>query len=276
MKHGAFLSALAVFALTAAFPAAARGQKQGAGDDARVIKFAACNLKAYEDSTKVLAEEVAKLGYKLEYVFLADNTQLNEAVERGEYFANYHQHTPYMNEFNREHRAHLAAAFKVFTDRAGLYTAKGYKTLEDLPEGAKIVIPADAGNNFRAFTILIEAGLLALKSDINEESASQADIVHNPKNLKFIEVDYTMLARTLEDADAGFLYATVAYDSGIDPAKILAPEPERFQATDIIAVREENLDSEKTRILRQAFYSDAVKKSLRDSFGGKDVLIPVW
>jgi D-methionine transport system substrate-binding protein len=276
MKKRVFLSVLAAFALAAAFPAAAGGQKQGAGDDSKVIKFASCNLKAYEDSTKVLAEEVAKLGYKLEYVFLADNTQLNEAVERGEYFANYHQHTPYMNEFNREHKARLAAAFKVFTDRAGLYTAKNYRTLDDLPEGAKIVIPADAGNNFRAFTILIEAGLLALKDGINEESASQADIVYNPKNFKFIEVDYTMLARTLEDADAGFLYATVAYDSGIDPAKILAPEPERFQAADIIAVREENLNSEKTRILRQAFYSEAVKKSLRDSFDGKDVLIPVW
>jgi D-methionine transport system substrate-binding protein len=276
VKKKVFLSALVVFALVTAFPAVAGGQKQGAIDDAKVIKFAACNLKAYEDSTKVLAEEVAKLGYKLEYVFLADNTQLNEAVERGEYFANYHQHTPYLNEFNREHKAHLAAAFKVFTDRAGLYTAKDYKTLNDLPEGAKIVIPADAGNNSRTFTILIEAGLLALKGGIDEESATQADIVYNPKSLKFIEVDYTMLARTLEDADAGFLYATVAYDSGIDPSRILAPEPERFQAADIIAVREENLDSEKTRILKQAFYSDAVKKSLRDSFGGKDVLIPVW
>ncbi|MDR2785112.1 MAG: hypothetical protein LBB83_04270 [Treponema sp.] len=265
-----------VLVLAVTFPVVAGGQKQGANDDAKVIKFASCNLKAYEDSTKVLAEEVAKLGYKLDYVFLADNTQLNEAVERGEYFANYHQHTPYMNEFNREHKAHLAAAFKVFTDRAGLYTAKNYKTLNDLPDGAKIVIPADAGNNFRAFTILIEAGFLRLKDGVNEESASQADIEYNPKNLKFIEVDYTMLSRTLEDADAGFLYATVAYDSGIDPAKILAPEPERFQAADIIAIREENLNSEKARILQQAFYSDAVKKSLRDSFGGKDVLIPAW
>ena len=68
-----------------------------AADDDKVIKFASCNLKAYEDSTKVLAEEVGKLGFKLDYIFLADNTQLNEAVERGEYFANYHQHTPFLS-----------------------------------------------------------------------------------------------------------------------------------------------------------------------------------
>jgi D-methionine transport system substrate-binding protein len=72
----------------------ANGGKETKAGDEKIIKFASCNLKAYEDSTKVLAEEVAKLGYKLEYIFLADNTQLNEVVERGEYFANYHQHTP--------------------------------------------------------------------------------------------------------------------------------------------------------------------------------------
>jgi D-methionine transport system substrate-binding protein len=265
-----------VLVMSLALFGACSKKKDTAASDDKIIKFASCNLKAYEDSTKVLADEVAKLGYKLEYVFLADNTQLNEAVERGEYFANYHQHTPYMNEFNREHKAHLAAAFKVFTDLAGLYTAKNYKTLGDLPDGAKIVIPADAGNNFRAFTILVDAGLLRLKDGATEEGASQNDIVYNPKNLKFIEVDYTMLSRTLEDADAGFLYATVAYDSGIDPSKILAPEPERFQAADIIAVRAENLNSEKAQILKKAFYTDAVKKSLRDSFDGKEVLKPVW
>jgi D-methionine transport system substrate-binding protein len=268
---------LGVLAVLSLMMAGACSKKAAVTDgDDKVIKFASCNLKAYEDSTKVLAEEVAKLGYKLEYVFLADNTQLNEAVERGEYFANYHQHTPYMNEFNREHKASLAPAFKVFTDRSGLYTAKNYQSLDDLPPGAKIVIPSDAGNNFRAFTILIEAGLLKLKDGISEEGASQADITYNPKNLKFIEVDYTMLSRTLEDADAGFLYATVAFDSGIDPSKILAAEPDRFQAADIIAVRQENLNSPKTEILKKAFYTEAVKKSLRDSFGGIEVLKPEW
>jgi D-methionine transport system substrate-binding protein len=275
MKKKQVLGALVILALVVVGACSKKAAVAAGGDD-KVIKFASCNLKAYEDSTKVLAGEVAKLGYTLEYIFLADNTQLNEAVERGEYFANYHQHTPYMNEFNREHQAHLAPAFKVFTDRSGLYTAKDYKSLSDLPDGATVVIPADAGNNFRAFTILIEAGLLKLKDGVSEEGASQADIIFNPKNLKFIEVDYTMLSRTLEDADAGFLYATVAFDSGIDPAKILAAEPERFQAADIIAVRQENLNSEKAAILKKAFYTEAVKKSFRDSFGGIEVLIPEW
>lgn len=254
----------------------ARGtQDEKAGDD-KVIKFASCNLKVYEDSTKVLAAEVAKLGYKLEYTFLADNTQLNEAVERGEYFANYHQHTPYMQEFNREHKAHLAAAFPVFTDRSGLFSLK-YKNINDLPDGAKIVIPSDAGNNFRPLLILADAGFLTFKQGVPSENVTVNDIIKNTKNFKFIEVDYTMLARTLEDADAGFLYATVAAEINLDFSKdVLLKEAEKYAAADIIAVRAENLNSEKVRILKQAYYSAALKKALRDSYDGREILQPAW
>jgi len=269
-----FAIVLAMIAAQLAFAGCTRKQ-QNAEDD-KVIKFASCNLKAYEDTTKVLASEVEKLGYKLEYTLLADNTQLNEAVERGEYFANYHQHTPYMNEFNETHKAHLAAAFKVFTDRAGLFSKK-YKSLNELPNGAQITVANDAGNNFRAYVILADAGLIKLKDGIEPIKITQNDIVDNPKKLKFIEVDYTMLAKSLEEADAGFLYATVAAEIGLEFGKdALAGEREELQAADIIAVRKENLDSEKTKILERAYKTDAMKQALKDTFDGKDVLLPAW
>ncbi|MDR0611586.1 MAG: hypothetical protein LBG58_15870 [Planctomycetaceae bacterium] len=242
----------------------------------KVIKFASCNLKAYEDTTKVLSQEVEKLGYKLQYTFLADNTQLNEAVERGEYLANYHQHAPYMNEFNATHKGNLAVAFEVFTDRAGLFSKK-HKNLQDLPEGATITIANDPGNNFRAFVILADAGLIKLKEGVNPISITKKDIVDNPKKLKFIEVDYTMLAKALEEADAGFLYATVASEIGLEFGKdALAGERKELQAPDIIAVRKENLGSEKVRILEKAYKTDAVKQALKDTFDGKEVLLPSW
>ncbi|MDR2755372.1 MAG: hypothetical protein LBC20_06665 [Planctomycetaceae bacterium] len=250
-------------------------QSQTAKDD-KVIKFASCNLKVYEDTTKVLAQEVEKLGYKLEYTFLADNTQLNTAVENGEYFANYHQHTPYMDEFNKAHKAHLAAAFKVFTDRAGLFSKK-YKNLNDLPDGARISVANDVGNGPRAFIILADAGLIKIKEGLEPLDVTQNDITDNPKKLKFIEVDYTMLAKSIEETDAGFLYATIAAELGLEFDKdALASEREELQAADIIAVRKENIGSEKVKILEQAYKTDAMKKAFKDSFNGKDVLAPAW
>ncbi|MHB8063443.1 MAG: MetQ/NlpA family ABC transporter substrate-binding protein [Ruminiclostridium sp.] len=271
-RNFAFILAI----ITVMFALSACSQKPKAAQDDKVIKFAVCNLKAYEETTKVLAQEVEKLGYKLEYTFLADDTQINEAVESGEYFANYHQHTPYMNQFNKTHNAHLVAAFKVFTDRAGLFSKK-YKSLKDLLDGARITIPNDAGNNFRTFVMLADEGLIKLKDGIDPINITQNDIVENPKKLKFIEVDYTMLAKSLEEADAGFLYATVAAEIGLEFGKdALVGERQDLQAADIIAVREENKDSEKIKILEKAYKTDTVKKALKDTFDGKEVLLPAW
>jgi D-methionine transport system substrate-binding protein len=275
MKSVKFLtSLLGLFFLIALFLGIST--KGYAADDKKIIKFAVCNLKAYEDTTKVLAKEVEKLGYKLEYIFLADNTQINEAVESGEYFANYHQHTPYMEEFNKAHNGHLAAAFKVFTDKSGIFSKK-YKSLDDLPTGAKISIPADVGNNFRTFVMLADKKLIRIRDGVKATAITQNDIVENPKKLEFIEVDYTMLGRALEEADAGFLYATVAAEIGLDISKdALATEPVEFQAADIIAVRSENLNDERTKILKKAYYTDALKRALRESYAGRDILEPAW
>jgi D-methionine transport system substrate-binding protein len=267
------LFVLSFFVIAASLGLPSRGY---AAKDEKIIKFAVCNLKAYEDTTKVLAKEVEKLGYKLEYIFLADNTQINEAVESGEYFANYHQHTPYMDEFNKAHNGHLAAAFKVFTDKSGIFSKK-YKTLAELPNGAKISIPVDVGNNFRTFVMLANHGLIKIKDGVKSTSITQNDIVENPKKLEFIEVDYTMLGRALEEADAGFLYATVAAEIGLDISKdALATEPIELQAADIIAVRSENINDERTKILKQAYYTDALKKALKESYAGRDILEPAW
>jgi D-methionine transport system substrate-binding protein len=245
-------------------------------EDEKVIKFASHNLKVYADTTKVLAQEVEKLGYKLDYVLLADNTQCNEAVESGEYFANYHQHIPFMEAFNQAHNAHLVPAFKVFVDRAGIFSKK-YKNLNDLPDRAKITIDNNAGNSFRGIVMLADAGIIKLKSGVNPANVTPKDIAENPKHIQFIEVDYTMLARALEDADAGFLYATVAVEFGLDINKdALIIEREDLQASDIVTIRRENVGSEKAKILEKAYKSDAMKQAFKDAFDGKDVLLPAW
>jgi D-methionine transport system substrate-binding protein len=180
-----------------------------------------------------------------------------------------------MQEFNRGHKGHLAAAFKVFVDKSGIFSKK-YKSLNDLPNGAKISIPVDVGNNFRTFVMLAEKGLIKIKPGVKETAITQNDIIENPKKLQFIEVDYTMLARALEEADAGFLYATVAAEIGLDINDALAAEPKKLQAADIIAVRSENLKDPRTAILKKAYYTDALKKALKDSYGGREILEPAW
>ncbi|MDR0703447.1 MAG: hypothetical protein LBF88_00495 [Planctomycetaceae bacterium] len=275
-KHFLNVATIILIAVTILVFVTGCGRQSQTANDDKVIKFASHNFKVYADTTKVLAQEVEKLGYKLDYVLLADNTQCNQAVVSGEYFANYHQHIPFMEAFNQSHNANLAPAFKVFVDRAGIFSKK-YKSLKDLPDKAKITIDNNAGNSFRGIVMLADAGIIKLKDGVNPVNVTTKDIAENPKHIQFVEVDYTMLARALEDADAGFLYATVAVEFGLDINKDpLIIEREELQAPDIITVRQENVGSEKAKILEKAYKTDAMKQAFKDAFDGKDVLLPAW
>ncbi|MDR1196302.1 MAG: hypothetical protein LBL00_07500 [Endomicrobium sp.] len=244
-------------------------------DDDKTITLAVIKFKVYEDTAKAWAKEVEKLGYKLN-LQLVGVVQLNEVLERREVFANYHQHTAFLREWNRLHKGHLAQAFPVFIDRAGLFSLR-HKKIEDLPVGAKILVPPDIGNNFRTFKMLANAGLIKIRTDIPAESVGQGDIIDNPKKFNFVEVDYEIIERTLEEADAGFMYATQAVNIGLDFSKdVLLSEEEGFWSPDIITVHEEDLNSPKIEILKKAYYTDSVKQAMKDSFDGKEIVLPAW
>ncbi len=63
-----------------------------------------------------------------------------------------------------------------------------------------------------------------------------------------------------------FLHATVAADNGFDFDKdALAKERKEVLSPDIIATRPELVDSPKIKVLKEAYQSDAMKKSISGS-----------
>ncbi|MFI8066590.1 MetQ/NlpA family ABC transporter substrate-binding protein, partial [Acinetobacter baumannii] len=84
----------------------------------------------------------------------------------------------------------------------GLYSKK-YKSLEDLPLNARVAIPNDPVNLARALILLHRAGLIQLK-DINNELSTTQDIIANPKQLSFVEVEGPQTAHAYNDVDLIF------------------------------------------------------------------------
>ena len=54
-------------------------------------------------------DELAEKGIKLDIVEFTDYVQPNLATESGDLDANYFQHTPYLEQFNKEQGTHLVA-----------------------------------------------------------------------------------------------------------------------------------------------------------------------
>ncbi len=107
---------------------------------------------------------LAKEGVDLKIKVFTDYVQPNVQVAEKRLDANFFQHQPYLDEFNKSKGTHLVSVAGVHIEPLGAYSSMGaysskYKQLADLPGGAAVVIPNDATNGGRALLLLEKAGL---------------------------------------------------------------------------------------------------------------------
>lgn len=208
-----------------------------------------------------LAEE----GVNLEVVVLSDNVQPNSALAAGEVDANFFQHVPYMEEFNRNNDAELVPITPIYFANYGVY-AKNYQSMDELPEGAVIAIANDVSNVDRSLALLAQHGVITLKEKTGAYY-TQADIVENPKNYKFEEIDLLMLARMYDDADAVVMTPAYAKPLGLTPKNdaLLTEGVENNFAITLVA-RKDNAESDAIQKLAKAMTSEQVRQFLEENY----------
>lgn len=209
--------------------------------------------------------KLAKEGINLEMVVLGDNVQPNTALAAKEVDANFFQHVPYMEEFNRNNDAELVPIVPIYFANYGVY-AKEYKSMDELPEGSVIAIANDVSNIDRSLSLLAQHGVITLKEKTGPYY-TQADITENPKNYKFEEVDLLMLARMYDDADAVVMTPAYAAPLGLTPKSdaLLTEGVENDFAITLVA-RKDNADSEPIQKLAEAMTSPEVRVFLEKNY----------
>ena len=149
----------------------------------------------------------------------------------------------------------------------GLYPGKS-ASVEALPDGAQIAVPNDATNEARALNLLQALGLITI-DPAKAETATILDITSNPKNLVIVELEAAQLARSLPDVDLAVINGNYALEAGIT-ATVLTTEDKDSAAAqkyaNILAVHEEQVDSEKTKVLVDALKSAEVKAFIEESY----------
>ncbi|MET3796243.1 ABC-type metal ion transport system substrate-binding protein [Pseudomonas sp. PvP046] len=144
---------------------------------------------------------LAKEGVDLNIKVFNDYIQPNVQVSQNRMDANFFQHQPYLDEFNKGKGTDLVAVAKVHIEPFGAYSDK-LKTLADLPNGANVALPNDATNEGRALLLLAKAGLITLKDPGNILS-KPSDVVNNPKDLKFRELEAASAAPRADSGRSG-------------------------------------------------------------------------
>ncbi|VVO14883.1 MetQ/NlpA family ABC transporter substrate-binding protein [Pseudomonas fluorescens] len=210
---------------------------------------------------------LAKEGVDLKVKVFTDYIQPNVQVAEKRLDANFFQHQPYLNEFNKAKGTNLVSVAGVHLEPLGAYSSK-YKTLAELPGGANVVIPNDATNGGRALLLLAKAGLIQLKEPNNILSTVR-DITENAKDLKFRELEAATIPRVLTQVDLALINTNYALEAKLDPAKdALVIEGKDSPYVNILVARPDDKDSEAMKKLVTALHSPEVKQFILEKYKG--------
>ncbi|GAA0125414.1 MetQ/NlpA family ABC transporter substrate-binding protein [Clostridium sp. ATCC 25772] len=220
--------------------------------------------------TEILEFAKTKLkdkGINLEIKTFTDYVVPNKALDSGELDANFFQHKPYLDDFNKNNGTDLISIGEIHGEPLSAYSKK-ITNLNDLKEGSTIAIPNDGSNGTRALKLLEKEKLITLK-DSNKTIQTEKDIKDNLKNFKIKSIEASQLPRILEDVDIAIINGNYALDAGLDTKSTLFSEDisDINEYVNIIATTSENKNNEALKELVDFLKSDEMKHFIEDKYG---------
>ena len=125
-----------------------------------------------------------------------------------------------------------------------------------LADGIKIAIPNDATNEGRALLLLQAYGLLKVDENAGI-TATVADILENPLNIEFIEVEAALVPNALPDVDYAIINGNYALAAQL-PAALLYENADS-PYVNVVSVNAPDAESDKAKALAAAVLSQKVK-----------------
>ena len=219
-------------------------------------------------------DQAKKAGLKIEVEELNGGVPLNQAVAEGSVDAKAFQSIGYLQGFNESNSSKLTPIGTTYIEPMGLYSKK-VKSLNDLPNGAKIAIPDNPYNTTRALRLLETAGLIKLSADFKEGTGTPSDIVENKKNFEFLLIDDTTSIRVLDDADLIAIGNTIALEGGLNVLKDALFYEKADESTitsiNVIVVKSGNESNDDYKKLVDLYHDADVQKFISDKFQGTKV-----
>ena len=252
-------------------------QSQAQADiQANIVLKVGANITPHSEILEFAKPLLAEQGITLEIVKLEDSITPNTGVIEGSLDANYFQHVPYLEQFNKENNSSLVSVGAVHYEPFGIYAGKT-KDLKELPDGAIVAVPNNVTNEARALLLLAQEGIIKLKDDAGI-NATVEDIVENPKNIKFKELAPEQLVAALPDVDVAVINGNYAIEGGLHVSQALAVEANDGLAAqtygNIIATSAEKANDPAIKKLVEVLQGPEVSKYIKDTYDG--AVVPLF
>lgn len=279
MKKG-FVSVITVFTIVATIFSGcgsnnkstfdSKGEKKGeetSSDSEKVVLTGLADLVPHNELIEYVKPKLEEQGIEINIVSTASDTTWNSKVEDGEVDFNFTQHKPYMDEWNELNDGYLISAGAVHVEPIAAYSEK-YTDVLEVPDNATVVVPNDATNEYRALSILQDAGFIKLREDLPELKASLDDIEEYIKPIQITEIDSIQIIGLASDFDIYIVNTNKALEAGIDTTKYLFREEGDSPYANIITVSEKNKDNPAIQALVEALQSEDTRKFIEEHYHG--------
>ena len=203
-----------------------------------------------------------KEGYTVKNTSFSDLLQADIALSQGQLDLSVDQHTAYMDNFNENKKADLAAFTPIPTVPTAIFPGER-KTLKAVKNGDKIGIPNDPANTARAYRLLEKAGWIKLRKGVDPLQATKSDIAKNPHHLKFMEMDSAQIPRNLQDLAYGVVPGSIAYSAKLKPSASLLHENVVKQYELVAVTTKEKQNQPWVKAVKKAYRSKAFKQYLK-------------
>lgn len=223
-----------------------------------------------------IKDDLKEQGYTLKIRIMDDYVTPNTALENGDIDANYFQHTPYLDDFNKENNTHLASVAKVHYEPFGVYgngvTQESFNTEKT---GRTILIPSDGSNCTRALFVLEAEGYIELNDDVTAASSLTVQDIKNTNGNNIMPVEAAQLPAQLKNANPGsiaVINGNYAVAANLSIADALATENAQGETAqlyaNVIAVKIGNENSAKIKALIAALQTKKVYDFINNTFNG--------
>lgn len=271
-----FLTAVATVTLAACGNQTSKQETTKETKPAEHVKVAVVGSAAHE-IWDFVAEKAKKENIDLEVVEMNDYVLPNTALEEGSVQLNAFQHRAYLAQWNKDKGSDIKEIGTTFIVPLYYFSTK-YKSLKDLPENAKVLVPKEVAIQGRALVALETEGLITLKDGVGTK-ASLADITSNPRNLEIIEAESAQAPRLLQDVDAASINGSMAKDAGLKVEDYIFTDADHLNTIpkdrfNIIAANAKDADNPTYKKIVALFQADDVAKKMNEIGPGQ--YFPVW
>ena len=200
-------------------------------------------------------------GYEIELTEFSNAIQPNTALMDGSLDVNIFMNDGFRELFNSQNDGDLVTLLHIPSAPLGLYSNE-VESLEGIEDGMSISVPNDPTNLGRALMFLEELELLDLDDSVDPATATERDIVGNPKNLEIVPLDAPQIMRAMADVDLAAALGNHVLASGNSLSDAIVLEDPAIQYQIIIAAREGARDTQWAQDLVAAYKSDEFKQFL--------------